>query len=107
MLPAGGGPPDAALVAASLGAAVAGVFEEGTAADSFRRLFRANDVVGIKINALAGSPMSARPVVVRSVTRWLEEAGVPARNIVIFERDQDELARAWGRGGWLRGFDVA
>ncbi len=94
ILPAGGGPPDAAKLDDALGAAIAGAAGEATAIDAFRRLFSPRDVVGIKINALAGKAMSARPEVVGRITKWLQAAGVAARQIVILERDERELARA-------------
>jgi uncharacterized protein (DUF362 family) len=94
ILPAGGGPADPALLDDALGSAVASVAGEASAVDGFRRLFSPRDVVGIKINALAGRAMSARPEVVSRITRWLQAAGVPARQVVIFERDERELLRA-------------
>jgi len=94
ILPAAGGPADPAKLEDALGAAIAGAAGEATATAGFRRLFSPRDVVGIKINALAGRAMSARPEVVGRITRWLQEAGVEARHIVILERDERELARA-------------
>jgi uncharacterized protein (DUF362 family) len=81
-------------IADGLGAAIARASEEADPISGFRRLFRPTDVVGIKINGLAGRAMSARPEVVSQVTRWLQDAGVPARNIVVFEREARELVRA-------------
>lgn len=94
ILPVEAGPADPALLDDALGAAVARAAGEVTPVDGFRRVFSPRDVVGIKINALAGRAMSARPEVVGRITRWLQQAGVPARQIVIFERDERELRRA-------------
>ena len=86
--------PDAALLAAALGAVVAGAGGESSPEAAFKRLFKPTDVVGIKVNCIAGKGMSPRPEVVGLIAKWLQDAGVPARNVVIWDRTERELSHA-------------
>ncbi len=88
------GKADRALLEAALGAAVAGACGEAAAGAGLRRLFKPNDVVGIKVNCIAGKGLSSRPEVVALLVRWLQEAGLPARNIVVWDRTDRELKNA-------------
>jgi len=88
------GAADAALLAGALGAAVAGAGGEATAVAAMRRLFRPTDVVGIKVNCIAGKGLSPRPELVDRLVRWLQEAGVPARGILVWDRTDRELTGA-------------
>jgi len=65
-------------------------------------VFRPSDVVGIKVNCLAGPRLSPRVELVRALAELLVEAGVPADRIIVFERSTRELRRAGypvGRAG--------
>jgi uncharacterized protein (DUF362 family) len=65
---------------------------EETPVAAMRRLFRPADVVGLKLNCLAGR--GPDPAIVRRLCAWLQEAGVPARNIVLWDRTDRELKGA-------------
>jgi uncharacterized protein (DUF362 family) len=88
------GVPDAAKLDDALGSAVAKAAGESTPVTAMRSLFRSSDVVGIKVNALAGRGLSPHPALVGRLADWLQEAGVAARNIVIWDRSDRELAAA-------------
>ena len=93
---------DPAILAAALGAAVARACGEEKAVDGLRRVFRPVDVVGLKVNCIAGRGLSPRPELVGLLVGWLQDAGVPARNIVVWDRTDRELASAGfeiNRGG--------
>jgi hypothetical protein len=73
--------------------------------DTWRVLFEKDDVVGIKVNPVGRRPLpgegrnpravesiSSFPLVVK-VVRCLQEAGVPSKNIIVFERYADEFCR--------------
>ena len=94
ILPAGGVAPDADKLADALGAAVSRVAGEPTPVAGMRRLFRPHDVVGIKVNCIAGKGMSPHPEMVALLAKWLQQAGVSAANIVVIERSDRELDRA-------------
>jgi len=66
----------------------------GPAKDVWSELIEPDDVVGIKVNGLAGRGMSTRPVLVDALIRRLEDAGVPRRQIVIWDRLCADLKRA-------------
>ena len=67
---------------------------QGSARDAFASLFAPTDVVGIKVNCLAGRRMSTRPEVALALARGLRLAGLKPSNIVIWERSSRELDRA-------------
>jgi len=66
--------------------------ETGSAAAA--RLFAKDDVVGIKLNCLAGRSLSPRVELVEALIDLLAEAGVDRRRIIVFERSSRELERA-------------
>lgn len=74
--------------------AVARALGEVSVAAALARLFRPSDVVGIKVNCLAGKRLSSRPEVAMALAAGLRRAGLPAGNVVIWERSSRELMRA-------------
>ena len=90
----GEGKIDAVKLADALGSSIARSLGEERPADAFRKTFRPNDVVGIKLNTIAGKGMSPHPELVLLIAKWLKDAGVPARNILIWDRTDRELQRA-------------
>ncbi|MCU7497466.1 MAG: DUF362 domain-containing protein [Ignavibacteria bacterium] len=52
------------------------------------------DVIGIKVNPIGGAQLSTSREVVKSVISQLEEAGIPATNIVIWDRRMPDLEEA-------------
>jgi uncharacterized protein (DUF362 family) len=85
---------DPAKLKEALGAAVARAAGESAPVDGLRRLFRPNDIVGIKVNCIAGRGLSPRPEVALQLATWLQAAGVAAERIVIWDRTQRELREA-------------
>ncbi len=63
-------------------------------AESFRLFFDRNDVVGIKVNPTGAPVVSTRLELVDGVAAWLLRNGIPAQNIVIWDRFDYELADA-------------
>jgi len=57
-------------------------------------LVRPDEVVGLKVNTLAGFEFSTNPEVAQAVARGLMEGGHPETGIVIWDRFHDHLARA-------------
>lgn len=85
---------DPTLLDAALGAAVAGACGEASPADGLRKIFKTSDVVGIKVNCIAGKGLSTRPELIVALVRRLQDAGLPARNILVWDRTDRELTRA-------------
>ena len=54
--------------------------------ESFKMLFKKNDVVGIKVNPVGAGLISTRLEVVDEVIGWLRQGGIPAKNIIIWDR---------------------
>lgn len=75
------------------GEVVRTMFEKGIAAltgkspkESFGLLFSKDDVVGLKVNPVGPGLISTRLELVDAVAGWLEEGGIPRKNIVIWDR---------------------
>lgn len=66
----------------------------GSARDAFASLFGPDDVVGIKVNCLAGKRMSTRPEVALALAEGVQLGGVKPFNVIIWERSSQELTRA-------------
>jgi uncharacterized protein (DUF362 family) len=101
---------DPARLDDALGTAVARAGGEATPVAALRRLFKPTDVVGIKVNCLGGRGVSTRPEVALRLARWLQDAGVSADRILIWDRTDRELRSAGysptsGPGVRVRGTD--
>ncbi len=66
----------------------------GGGKDAWEGLVKPEDVVGIKVNGLAGRGMSTRPALVDALVERLQGVGVRSRNIVIWDRLGSDLRRA-------------
>jgi uncharacterized protein (DUF362 family) len=53
-----------------------------------------NDIVGIKVFSTPGQLCGTRPAVTAAVVHGLIQAGVPASNIIIWDKDKDDLSAA-------------
>ncbi|MES2569894.1 MAG: hypothetical protein V4710_07535 [Verrucomicrobiota bacterium] len=88
--------------------AVTGEKEVGAA---WRTLVTPKDRVGIKVSAAGGRYFSSHLGVVEAIVAGLEQAGVPASQIIVWDRDAERLAQARfvsRRGGYtVRGIGRA
>lgn len=62
-----------------------------TAAEAWRNFVDPKEIIGLKVNPVAGKLLSTSPQIVTVIIRQLEEAGVPRKNIVIWDRREFEL----------------
>lgn len=62
--------------------------------EAWSTLFVPDDIVAIKINALAGKPFSPHIGLVESIVEGVKLAGVKEKNIIIFDRLDKELVKA-------------
>lgn len=74
--------------------AVAAFGEAETATEVWARYYRPTEVIGLKVNCLAGPHLSTRPAVAYAVARGLIRSGVPAARIIIWDRENRELRAA-------------
>jgi len=65
-----------------------------SAADAVRAVFSPSDRVGIKINAIAAPELATGPAVSFPFARLLSGAGIPSRNIIVWDRTNRELTDA-------------
>jgi uncharacterized protein (DUF362 family) len=62
--------------------------------DPWRRLVRPGEMVSLKVNTLGGRGISTNVQLVAAICERLQEAGVKANDIVVWDRDSNELERA-------------
>jgi uncharacterized protein (DUF362 family) len=94
MLRDGGASVDSRRVLNLLDHAMQALFEVEDPAEPWKKLLRPGDRVGLKVNALGGRAFSSNLQLVEAVCQRLQEAGIRARDIVVWDRDTEELERA-------------
>ncbi|MEW6096106.1 MAG: DUF362 domain-containing protein [bacterium] len=62
--------------------------------DCWNQYFSHNDIVGIKVNCIAGRKLSTHPELVNAIISGLLLAGVKEDNIIIYDRGTQELSKA-------------
>ncbi|MGD1994389.1 MAG: DUF362 domain-containing protein [Anaerolineae bacterium] len=88
-----GGTPDPGIVLRMLDAGVSTLTDTSDALAVWRALFDPGERVLLKVNCIAyGGP--TQPAVTYAVAQRLRDAGLPAEDILIFDRTDDELAAA-------------
>jgi uncharacterized protein (DUF362 family) len=93
-----GGELDSKRVATLLQRALKGALDSKDAAAGMRSILSGDDVVGVKLNCLAGRPLSPTKEVTGALTDILKQAGVSTDNIIFFERAERDIRKG--------GFDV-
>ncbi len=59
--------------------------------DSIRRFYSPKDILGLKVNCLAGKGASTHPEVALGFVNLLKESGIKDKNIIVWDRSNDEL----------------
>jgi uncharacterized protein (DUF362 family) len=62
-----------------------------TIAAAWKQFVTPDDIIGLKVNPVAGKTLSTSLEITHAVIRQLEEAGIPRKNIVIWDRREFEL----------------
>ena len=62
--------------------------------NAWRKLVRPGDTVSLKVNTLGGRGISTNVQLVAAICERLQEAGAKASDIVVWDRDSEELERA-------------
>ena len=86
--------PDENVVQTMVNLAITNFTGKATAAEAWRSLVSTQDVVGIKVFSAAGELSGTRPIVVAAVINGLLDAGLPATNIIIWDKHADDLRAA-------------
>jgi uncharacterized protein (DUF362 family) len=53
---------------------------------AWQQFVKPTEIIGLKVNPVAGKPLSTSHAVTRSIVKQLQEAGIPKANIVIWDR---------------------
>jgi uncharacterized protein (DUF362 family) len=67
------------------------LFSADHAAEPWKKIVRPGERVGLKVNALGGRALSSNLQLVQAICERLQEAGIKAHDIIIFDRDTEEL----------------
>lgn len=69
------------------------LFDRDHPSDPWKRLVRPGETVGLKVNALGGRGLSSNVQLVDAICERLQQVGIRASDIIIWDRDSDELER--------------
>ena len=86
--------PNAAVVQNMVNRGLTNFTGQATVAAAWRSLVSTQDVIGVKVFSTAGMLSGTRPAVVAAVIHSLLDAGVPAQQIVIWDKHEDNLRAA-------------
>ena len=85
------GTPNASVISMAIDSALLKITDSEKPTDAWRSLFNKNDIVGIKLNCLAGKRFSPHTEIIEAIIKGIKSAGVREKNIIIFERFNREL----------------
>ena len=88
------GTADASIISKAIDSALLKITDSEKPLGAWRSLFNKNDIVGIKLNCLAGKRFSPHTEIVEAIINGIKSAGVRESNIIIFERFNRELENA-------------
>lgn len=83
--------PDAARVRLLLDRAMQSYFHRNDNLSPWKQLVKPGQVVGLKVNTIAGKGLSTHVVLVAAIVERLQQAGLPPANIIIWDRTNREL----------------
>jgi len=84
--------------------AVVALSGKSDASSAWKSFFSSGDVVGIKVNCLAGRDLSSHPELVAAIVEGVASAGIPKEKIIVWDRTEHDLLSA---GFSLKGLDGA
>jgi len=71
--------------------AMQALFDCDNPSETWTKLARPGEMVGLKVNTLGGRGLSSNLQLVEAICERLQEAGIRASNIVVWDRDSDEM----------------
>src|SRR5208283_4310079 len=89
-----GGSPDSTRVLKLLDRAMQTFYGGDSPADAWKKVARPGEVVGLKVNCLSGKGAATNPVLVDAICERLQQAGIPQKDIVIWDRLNSDLESA-------------
>jgi uncharacterized protein (DUF362 family) len=94
MLRGAGATLDSRRILSLLDRAMQALFDRDHALETWQKLVRPGETVGLKVNTLGGRGLSSSLPLVDAICERLQEAGIKASDIVVWDRDSDELEHA-------------
>jgi uncharacterized protein (DUF362 family) len=91
MLRGAGATVDSHRMLSLLDRAMQALFDRDKPIDTWKKLVRPGETVGVKVNALGGHGFSSNLQLVEAICERLQEAGIKANDIIVWDRDTDEL----------------
>jgi len=88
------GKPDAEIVDQMVNRAVCLLTGKKEPAAAWKAMFSPEDVVGIKINWIAGKGLSSNPEVIDAIVRALTALGVKENNVIVWDGSKGRVKRA-------------
>jgi len=89
-----GGSPDSGRVLKMLDRAMQSFYGGDSPLDAWKKVARPGEVVGLKVNCLSGRGAATNPVLVEAICERLQQAGIPPKDIVIWDRLNSDLESA-------------
>lgn len=86
--------PDAPRVQAMVERGLKAITGKSTIADAWLSLVSTQDVVGIKVYSTPGASSGTRPAVAASLVKTLLTAGIPAKQIIVWDKSEVDLREA-------------
>jgi len=84
---------DSSRMLSLLDRAMQSAFNREPVLEAWKQLVTPGDVVGLKVNALGGRGISTNRVLVDAICERLQQSGIKATDIVVWDRSTDELER--------------
>jgi uncharacterized protein (DUF362 family) len=85
---------DSSRILSLLDRAMQTLFDRDHPAEAWAKVVRPGDTVGLKVNTLGGRGIATSPLLVAAICERLQQAGIKASDIVVWDRDSNELERA-------------
>jgi uncharacterized protein (DUF362 family) len=93
-LRAAGGTPDSGRVLNLLDRALQAFTDSDSPIAAWKKVVRPGEVIGLKVNCLSGRGAATNPVLVEAICERLQQAGIPQKDIVIWDRLNSDLESA-------------
>lgn len=85
---------DSGRMLGMLDRAMKALFDRDRTVEAWRMVVRPGDLVGLKVNTLGGRGISTNVQLVAAICERLQEAGIKASDIVVWDRDTEEMEHA-------------
>jgi uncharacterized protein (DUF362 family) len=82
---------DSGRMLSLLDRAMQALFDRDNPSETWKKLVRPGETVGLKVNTLGGRGLSSNVQLVEAICERLQEAGIKASDIVVWDRDSDEM----------------